>query len=934
MTSPITLTVNGKEYTLEAIPGETLATLLRERLNLTGVKIGCGEAECGACTVVIDGQAVVSCIYPAERAHGKHITTIEGLQSEAGLHPLQEAFIKYGAVQCGFCIPGQIMTAYALLQHNPDPSPADIRFALKDTLCRCGGYPTIERAILAAARALRTGEPLPDPEIPESAEPRQVVGRNIIRPDAVEKVTGRALYTDDLKFPGMLHAAVRRAGVPHAILRVLDVEPARALPGVVAVLTAADIPGEKNHGLVIHDWPIMIGIGERIRYVGDALAIVAAESREIALEAARRIRVEVEERPVISDPVQARRPDAEALHPGGNLLKHIQVRKGKVAQGFAEADVILEHTFHTPMMDHAFLEPECSIAVPLPDGRMEIYVGSQIPYADRAQVAAALGWPEERVRIVGQLMGGGFGGKEDIAGQIHAALLANATGRPVKLLFDRRESLLVHPKRHATQIRVKIGAKRDGRLTAVETELFGDTGAYASLGEKVMTRATTHSAGPYEVPHVSADCYAMYTNNPPAGAYRGFGVLQSAFAIESMMDWLAETLGLDPIELRRRNALRVGSVTNTGQMLRESVGLLECIERVEQEMLRLSGLERERLFAPRPLPEAPHRVRAWGFAAGYKNTGLGGGAPDKAGAEVQLYADGSLMVRTSSAELGQGLVTVLRMIVAEEFSVPPERVRVLVMDTDLTPDGGPTTASRQTYVTGNAARLAAQSLRQAVTSFLAEKYDCPPERIRYVEGLAQVDGQRISLGEAAAAMQASGVEPLARYEYRAPETRPLGQGGDMHFAFSFAAQAAEVEVDTRTGMVRVLRVISANDVGRAINPLGLRGQVEGGITMGLGNTLTEHFIVENGRVITDRLARYRIPSIVHMPEVIPIIVEHPTAQGPYGAKGVGEIVSIPTPAAIANAIYHAIGFRMDSLPVDQEAILAFLKRQKECLPSR
>lgn len=927
MNTHITLTVNGKEYTLEALPGETLATLLRERLRLTGTKIGCGEAECGACTVLVDGQAVMSCVYPAEKAHGKHILTIEGLATNGRLHPLQEAFIRYGAVQCGFCIPGQIMTAYALLQQNPDPSPAEVRAALKDTLCRCGGYPTIERAILAAAHAMRTGEALPEPDVPPSSEPRQVVGRNVIRPDAVEKVTGRALYTDDLTFPGMLHAAVRRAEVPHAILRRLDVEAARQLPGVVAVLTAADIPGEKYHGLVVRDWPILVGVGERIRYVGDALAIVAAESREIALEAIRHIQVEVEERPVISDPVQARRPDAEALHPGGNLLKHIQVRKGDVQQGFAEAEVILEHTFHTPMMDHAFLEPECSIAVPLPDGRMEIYVGSQIPYADRAQVAAALGWPPERVRIVGQFMGGGFGGKEDIAGQIHAALLANATGRPVKLLFDRRESLMVHPKRHATQIRVRIGAKRDGRLTAVETELFGDTGAYASLGEKVMTRATTHSAGPYEAPHVSADCYAMYTNNPPAGAYRGFGVLQSTFAIESMMDMLAEKLGLDPIELRRINALRIGSVTNTGQVLRESVGLLECIERVEQEMLRISGLRRENLFAPRPLPEAPHRVRAWGFAAAYKNTGLGGGAPDKASAEVQLYPDSSLMVRTSSAELGQGLVTVLRMIVAEEFSVPPERVRVLVMDTDLTPDGGPTTASRQTYVTGNATRLAAQSLRQAVTSFLAEKYDCPPERIHYVEGLAQVDGQRIGLGEVALAMQAAGLEPIARYEYWAPETKPLGQGGNMHFAFSFAAQAAEVEVDTRTGEVRVLRVISANDVGRAINPLGLRGQVEGGITMGLGNAITEHFIVEDGRVVTDRLARYRIPSIVHMPEVIPIIVEHPTAEGPYGAKGVGEIVSIPTPAAIANAIYHAIGLRINSLPVDQEQIHAFLYRQ-------
>ncbi|RMD60753.1 MAG: aldehyde oxidoreductase, partial [Planctomycetota bacterium] len=410
---------------------------------------------------------------------------------------------------------------------------------------------------------------------------------------------------------------------------------------------------------------------------------------------------------------------------------------------------VLEHTFHTPPYDHAFMEPECSVARPTADGRMEVYVGSQIPYADRDQVARALGWPAERVRIIGQTMGGGFGGKEDIAGQIHAALLAHVTGRPVKLLFDRRESLLVHPKRHATQITVKIGAKRDGTLTAVQTTLYGDAGAYASLSEKVMARATTHSSGPYEIPHVRADCYAMYTNNPPAGAFRGFGALQGQFAIERMMDILARELGLDPIALRRKNALRVGSVTCTGQTLRESVGLLECIDKVAAEMGR-----RARYTVP-----GMKYVRAWGFAAAYKNTGLGGGAPDKAGAEVELYPDGTLEVRTSSAELGQGLVAVLQLIVAEEFNVPPEKVRVLVMDTDLTPDGGPTTASRQTYVTGNAARHAAISLREALASTLAEKYDVPPQQVRFVEGLAQVNGTAIPLGETVALLKSEGREP-------------------------------------------------------------------------------------------------------------------------------------------------------------------------------
>ncbi len=937
------LTVNGKEIEIEPQPGEMLAHLLRERLGLTGTKIACEEAECGACTVLVDNVPVLSCSYPAAKAANKQVLTIEGLaelnnpvsQSDHKfqLHPLQEEFIEHGAVQCGFCIPGQIMTSYALLQRNPHPSEEDIHQALKDTLCRCAGYPTITRAVQSAAAKLR-GEPPLQPVLPPvvregelTPPPYKVIGSKQARPDAVEKVTGKAKFTDDLKFPGMLHARVKRALVPHAILKRLDVTQARKLPGVAAVLTAQDIPGEKTHGLVIYDWPVMIGVGERVRYVGDAIAIIAAETREIATQALDLIVAEYDLLEVVADPVRARQPDAPQLHPNGNLLKHIKVRKGDVTHGFEDAEIILEHTFHTAITDHAFMEPECSIARPLPNGRMEIYVGSQIPYADRSQVARALGWEEERVRIVGQLMGGGFGGKEDIAGQIHAALLANATGRPVKLLFDRHESLLAHPKRHSTQIRVKMGAKRDGRLTAVETELYGDTGAYASLGEKVLTRATTHSSGPYDIPHTRADCYAMYTNNPPAGAFRGFGVTQSAFAIESMMDILAKELNLDPIELRRQNALRVGSITNTGQLLRESVGLLECINLVERELEKqagqMEGASRtsRSYFQPRLVEGKPHLRRAWGFAVAYKNSGLGGGAPDKAGAEVELYEDGTLEVRTSSAELGQGLVTVLRMIVAEEFAIQPEKVRVLVMDTDLTPDGGPTTASRQTFVSGNAARFAAQSLRNALAASLAEKYDVPPAQIRFIEGLAQVNGHTLPLSEVAKILRSEGRSPRAYYEYWAPETKPLGEGGDMHFAFSFAAQAAEVEVNTLTGEVRVLKVISAIDVGRAINPLGLQGQFEGGIMMGIGNALTENFIVENGVVFTDRLARYRIPSIMLTPEITAIAVEHPASAGPYGAKGVGEIVSIPTTPAITNAIYNAVGVRIDHLPVDQEVIV-------------
>ncbi|MBI9047194.1 MAG: molybdopterin-dependent oxidoreductase [Anaerolineaceae bacterium] len=918
----LSLTVNGKPICIPLIPGETLAELLRERLNLTGTKIGCNEDECGVCTVLVDGKPILSCSYPAARAYGKDVLTIEGLSSisqdgEVILHPLQDAFIQYGAVQCGYCIPGQIMTAYSLLEQTPDPDISDIRTSLKDTLCRCGGYLAIEKAIQAAAKSMLSGEAIPEPDVPISSDAKRIIGQVCKRPDAVEKVTGQAKFTDDLKFPDMLYAAVKRAGIPHGILNNLNIAKALQLDGVEAVLTAQDLTAERNHGLVINDWPILVGLGERVRYIGDAVAIVAASSPEIAIQAVELISAVFEIEDVISDPVTANQANVQKIHESGNLLKHIKVRKGDIGKGFEISDLVIERVFQTSTLDHAFLEPECTICRLTPEQQMEVYVGSQIPYADRSQVAVALGWPEERVRVIGQLMGGGFGGKEDIAGQIHAALLTQITGKPVKLLFDRQDSLLVHPKRHATQIKVKIGAQMNGQIIAVETELYGDTGAYASLGEKVMTRATTHSSGPYEVEHVKADCYAMYTNNPPSGAFRGFGVTQSAFAVESMIDILAEELKMDPIQLRRKNALKVGSTTNTGQKLTNSVGLLKCIDLVGKKIQELSD---GNPFKPEQVENENHIKKAWGIAAAYKNTGLGGGAPDKAGAEVEILANGKIEVRTSSAELGQGLVTVLQMITAEEFNTSVDQVSVLVMDTDLTPDGGPTTASRQTYVTGNAARLASQSLVQTIQANLAELYDLSPTEIQFTEGQLKIGQRLLILKDALELLQENGVSTKAKYEYWAPKTDPLGKGGDMHFAYSFAAQAAEVAVNTRTGEVEVLRLVSATDVGKVLNPLGLQGQIEGGIMMGIGNAITEEFIIEDGYVFTDHLSRYRIPNITYTPEIISFIVEEATNDGPYGAKGVGEIVSIPTTPAITNAIYNAVGVRIVRTPIDQEEI--------------
>ena len=877
--SLLKLTLNGQPVAVDVPESRYLSEVLRGELGMTGTKIGCNEAECGICTVLVNGTPVSSCVYPAFRAQGATVETIEGLSADGRLHPLQQAFLDHGAVQCGICTPGMIMTAKALIdEKGASVTEGDIAVALKDTFCRCTGYQSISRAIRQAA-----GQDVA-PLLPETKPAGDAVGRAVPNPNARAKIDGSARFTDDYFFPGMLYARTKRAEIPHARVLSIDTSAASNLDGVHAVLTHEDVPGHNRHGLVVDDWPVLCD--DEVRYAGDAVAIVAADSEEIAAAALDLIEVEYEELPAVTDAVNA---------PPENLLKHIKVRKGDIDAGFKNADCIVEQTYRTPTTEHLFLEPECSIGVPrgydpsdfggeldtaavrgetATHAKTTIYVGSQIPYQDRSQTAAALGVADDDVRVVATLTGGGFGGKEDITGQIHVAMLAEKTGRPVKMLYSRQESLLVHPKRHATVIRIRTGAKKDGTLTAIEATLYGDAGAYASLSEKVLTRATTHATGPYEVPDVKVDCFAMLTNNAPSGAFRGFGVTQSCFAAESNMDRLAEELGLDPVEIRHRNALDVGRTTSTGQVMRDSVGLRECIDKVVDEVegndFRWHWGDGDSRFA-------------WGFAVAYKNTGLGGGAPDKATAEIEAWAGDRAEVRISSAEMGQGLPGVLAACAAEELGLPAERVDVLLGDTDFCPDGGPTTASRQTYVSGNAVRLAA---RQAAGK------------------LADGDSHA-----------------LVRYEYEAPKTQPLGTGGDMHFAFSFCAQAALVEVDTKTGEVHVHKIIAAHDVGRAINPLTLQGQIEGGIVMALGYTLTEHYIQEAGTPWTNVMARYKIPSITHTPEIHSLIVEHEVPTGPFGAKGVGELSSIPTSPAITNAIGRATGVRVRSLPVDQDTLL-------------
>jgi xanthine dehydrogenase molybdenum-binding subunit len=939
----ISFHVNGDLREVEVGRKTSLLQVLRDELHLTGTKNGCGQGHCGACTVIVDGKAVRSCVYLAHRADGKQVETIEGLARDGELHPLQKAFIEHGAIQCGFCTPGMIMAAKALLDAKPRPTREDIYQALERNLCRCTGYAKIIEAILAASgQWLEVGEARPltfasgvaDPSttLRTGLAPRLAVGHPLPRPDARAKATGEAVFAADLypstalrlcsgqgsghRFEGMLHGKVLRSRYPHARVLRVDASQAKALPGVVAVLTAADVPGARNHGLLHNDWPVLAY--DKVRYVGDAIALVAAETEHIAEAALELIEIDYEPLPVVASAESALAEDAPLIHEEGNVLKHLTFQRGDVEAAFAQADIVIENEYRTPASDHSFLEPEAGVAIVDDEGSVTVYAGSQIPFDDQRQIAASLALPWEKVRVVQTQVGGAFGGKEDIHVQIHAALLAQATGRPVKLVFTRQESMIVHPKRHATVIRLKTGATKAGKLLAVQAHIVGDTGAYASLGEPVMTRTATHASGLYEISNFKVVCYAVHTNNPPAGAYRGFGVPQATFASETQMDILAKKLEMSPFELRRINALKVGATTATGQTLRESVGLLECLERVEEKVKAAEG--------PEETDSAPSVRRGWGVACAYKNVGLGEGLADSAGAELELLDDGRAIVRAGAAEVGQGLVGVLAQMVVEELGVDYGKVEVILGDTGQCLDGGPTTASRQTYVTGNAVRYAARQVRQALAGAVAEELDAAPDTLVFREArVSRPDGRSISLEEAIALARREGRSLDASHVYTPPETVPLEEEGDKHFAYGYAAQVAQVEVDITSGEVRVLKVIAAHDVGRAVNPMAVEGQLEGGVIMGLGYALTEEFKVEEGRVLSDSFAKYKVPRIHQIPEIVPIIVEHEAAEGPYGAKGVGEITSIPTTAAITNAIYAACGARIFSLPATPTKIRAALE---------
>jgi len=575
--------LNGRPVQIEVDSDAILVDVLREDLRLTGTKRGCGNGECGACTVIIDGEPVASCIYPAVKVQGKKVVTIEGLGTAEKLHPLQKYFLRDGAVQCGFCTPGELLTAKALLDKNPNPAEEEILQAISGNLCRCTGYKKIAAAVKNAAAEIR-GEEVENGKLTAWDADSGAIGRSVPRKEGVAKVLGQAVFADDLQFPGMLYGMVLRSKYPHALIKGINTDRASALPGVEAVLTSKDIPGSNKMGILAKDEQALAG--DRVRFIGEPVALVAARSKSLAREALKLIEVDYDPLPVVNSPLEAMAEGAVKVHPQGNVQHHRKIRSGNIEEAFRQAHLVVEDTFKTQLVEHAYLEPESGVAL-LEGDTMTIYAVSQGPHYQRNEVASVLGWPVNRVRIAQTTTGGGFGGKIDVSVHPYIALLALKTGKPVKMTYSRAESMAASTKRHPFIMKYKLGVDREGRLVAAEVEIIGDTGAYASFGPAVLTRSAVCALGPYYCPNVKIDAYAVYTNNPIAGAMRGFGSPQMSIAHEALMDLLAEKLGLSPVEIRRRNVFKDGSVTHTGQLLKAGVGMSRTLE----EAARESGLQ-------------------------------------------------------------------------------------------------------------------------------------------------------------------------------------------------------------------------------------------------------------------------------------------------------------------------------------------------------
>jgi len=752
-----------------------------------------------------------------------------------------------------------------------------------------------------------------------------VAGQSAVRTDARSKVTGTQRYAADYAQDGFLHGKILRSPHPHALINSLNIDKARALPGVVAVLTAKDVPGRNGFGAIIPDQPVICE--DKVRFVGDGVALVAAETEKAAQEALSLIEVDYEPLPAVFDPREALKKDAPKIHEKGNRLAYNKLRKGDVDKGFDQAEVILERTYQVPFLDHAYLEPDICMAVPQQDGTMLVEAPMQAPFTVRRNVNAVLGVPVNRVRVRQIPMGGGFGGKEDSPIDLgcRAAVLAYRTGRPVRISLEREEVTLQTCKRHPMIMKVKIGAKKDGSLVAFKGVIYDEQGAYASLGPIIPPAGGSHihsmimMAGPYEIPHVYVDAYLVYTNHPYGGAMRGFGAPQVHIAHEQILDELAAQLEMSPLDIRRKNGFRQGSATATGQVLDQSVGLQDSLEACAKRF------DWDRKYKNRGyVDEQRTKRRGLGVGMGWYRTSIGIGG-DACGANVHVHEDGSVLLFTGITEMGQGSYTVLPQICAEELGVCLEDVRYVTPDTDMVPESGPTVGSRSTTLMGNAIILAAQQVKKSILEAASEILDVPADRLEartrnIFDREAPEHG--ITFREAAAKCMATGKRLIGQGWWTPPKPSldPETGQGNPYFVYTYATHMAEVIVDVETGEVAITDYAAAFDVGKAINPRALEGQIEGGVAMGMGYALMEKIVTEAGYIQNLSLRNYLIPTALDVPEIKSVIVEVENKYGPYGAKGIGEMPNIPATPAILNAIADACGGRIRTLPADSESV--------------
>lgn len=914
MTSTIRFTVNGVPHAVTTDGRRRLVDVLREDLGLTGTKVGCNAGDCGACTVRLDGEQVCACLVPVGQVEGREVATVEGLAAPDGsLAPLQAAFLACGGAQCGACTPGMLMASDDLLARLPHPTRREVCDGLGGVLCRCTGYTKIVEAVLATAGGLG-----PTP----AAAAGSAVGARIGRLDGPGKVTGAERFADDLLDTSALTLRVVRSPHAHARFELGDLPAFTAeRPGLVRVLSAADVPGANRYGIYEagKDQPVLAD--GYVRFAGEAVLALVGDAGVVAA-------IRDEELPIAWTPLEpvlgieaGLAPGAPQLHadrPGNVLVKGL-VRRGDVDAAIAAAAVTASGTFTTTFVEHAYIEPEAGTARVV-DGRVEVWATTQTPYMDRDELALILGVARDHVRVIPSACGGGFGGKLDLSIQPLLAIAALVTGRPVRGVLARPESMRATTKRHPARIEATFGADLDGRLTGVRVHGDFDTGAYASWGPTVASRVPVHATGPYAVDAALCTSRAVHTNGPPAGAFRGFGVPQAAVAHETLLDDLALALGLDRLEIRRRNALRAGSVTATGQRLEASAGLPACLDALAPHWAALGA--QSRAFNEQAVADGRPTRRGIGAGAmwyGIGNTSL----PNPSTVDIGVLPDGTVRLFSGATDIGQGSATVVAQIAADALGVPVVSLALTNADTDLTPDAGKTSASRQTFVSGNAAKLAAQALRRQVLVLAEAGEDAVIEVPLPGEGSGRLvvrDGDAVSvieLGELPRGPRGSVILGTGTYDPRTTLLDPDGQGIPYE-TYAFGAQVALVEVDTELGTVAVHRIIAAHDVGRAINPTLVEGQVEGGIAQGLGMALMEAYLP--GR--TDNLHDYLVPTIGDAPGIEVILVEDPEPAGPFGAKGVGEPALVPTAPAILSAIRDACGVRLTSLPATPDRVRA------------